>query len=50
MGLPITEEEAQKGKKLVLVGKKLKPSKTEVTENVRSRSSVMRVAKRLAKV
>ncbi|MEW6997673.1 16S rRNA (cytosine(1402)-N(4))-methyltransferase RsmH [Colwelliaceae bacterium BS250] len=48
-GLPITEIEAQKGKKLALVGKRLKPSKTEVDENVRSRSSVLRVAARLAK-
>ncbi|KGK01177.1 16S rRNA (cytosine(1402)-N(4))-methyltransferase RsmH [Thalassotalea sp. ND16A] len=48
-GMPITEAEIQKGKKLALVGKKLKPSTTEVTENVRSRSSVLRVALRLAK-
>ena len=48
-GLPISEEELQKGKKLSLVGKKLKPSKTEVSENVRSRSSVLRVAQRLAR-
>ncbi len=48
-GMPITEAELQKGKKLSLVGRKLKPSKNEVTENVRSRSSVMRVAERLAK-
>ena len=48
-GMPITEDEIQKGKKLALVGKKLKPSKTEVSENVRSRSSVLRVAVRLAK-
>ncbi|WP_371373597.1 16S rRNA (cytosine(1402)-N(4))-methyltransferase RsmH [Thalassotalea aquiviva] len=48
-GMPVTEAELQKGKKLALVGKKLKPSKTEVSENVRSRSSVMRVAVRLAK-
>lgn len=47
-GLPISEEELQKGKKLALVGKKLKPSKQEVDENVRSRSSVLRVARRLA--
>ena len=46
-GLPITEEELQKGKKLQLIGRKLKPSKTEVTENVRSRSSVLRIAQRL---
>ncbi|SET00163.1 16S rRNA (cytosine(1402)-N(4))-methyltransferase RsmH [Thalassotalea agarivorans] len=47
-GLPISEEELQKGKKLALVGKKQKPSKQEVDENIRSRSSVLRVAERLA--
>ena len=46
-GLPISEEELNKGKKLALVGRKLKPSKSEVEENVRSRSSVLRIAKRL---
>ena len=46
-GLPITEEELQKGKKLTLIGRKQKPSKDEVSENVRSRSSVLRVAQRL---
>ncbi|PCI60913.1 MAG: 16S rRNA (cytosine(1402)-N(4))-methyltransferase [Gammaproteobacteria bacterium] len=49
-GLPIMEVELQKGKKLALVGRRLKPSKDEVSENVRSRSSVMRVAQRLARV
>jgi 16S rRNA (cytosine1402-N4)-methyltransferase len=48
-GLPIAEVELQKGKKLSLIGRKLKPSKNEVSENIRSRSSVMRVAQRLAK-
>lgn len=48
-GLPVSEEEINKGKKLSLIGNKTKPSKTEVTQNVRSRSSVMRVAQRLAK-
>ncbi|NQZ80288.1 MAG: 16S rRNA (cytosine(1402)-N(4))-methyltransferase RsmH [Colwellia sp.] len=47
-GLPISEVELQKGKKLALVGRRLKPSKTEVEENVRSRSSVLRIAQRLA--
>ncbi len=47
-GLPISEEELNKGKKLSLIGRKQKPSKQEVTENVRARSSVMRVAERLA--
>ncbi len=46
-GLPISEAELNKGKKLALVGRKLKPSKNEVEENVRSRSSVLRVASRL---
>jgi len=46
-GLPISEEELNKGKKLTLIGRKLKPSKSEVEENVRSRSSVLRIAKRL---
>jgi 16S rRNA (cytosine1402-N4)-methyltransferase len=47
-GLPISEAELQKGKKLQLVGRRLKPSKTEVEDNVRSRSSVLRIAERLA--
>lgn len=47
-GLPISEVELQKGKKLSLVGRKQKPSKDEVTRNVRSRSSVLRIAERLA--
>lgn len=47
-GLPIKEAELQKGIKLKLVGRKLKPSKTEVEENTRSRSSVLRIAQRLA--
>ena len=46
-GLMITEEELNKGKKLELIGRKLKPSQTEVEVNVRSRSSVLRIAKRL---
>ena len=49
-GLPVSEEELNKGKKLQLIGRKLKPSKTEVAENVRSRSSVLRVAQRLEKI
>ena len=48
-GMPISEAELNKGKKLALVGRKLKPSKDEVAENVRSRSSVLRVAQRLAR-
>ena len=48
-GMPISEEELNKGKNLSLIGRKLKPSKDEVEENVRSRSSVLRVAERLAR-
>jgi len=47
-GLPISEAELRKGIKLELIGRKTKPSKQEVIENVRSRSSVLRVAQRLA--
>ncbi|MEI6894919.1 MAG: 16S rRNA (cytosine(1402)-N(4))-methyltransferase RsmH [Colwellia sp.] len=46
-GLPISEVELNKSKKLALIGRKLKPSKTEVEENVRSRSSILRIAERL---
>ncbi len=46
-GLPVSEAELNKGKKLELIGRKLKPSKAEVAENVRSRSSVLRIAQRL---
>jgi 16S rRNA (cytosine1402-N4)-methyltransferase len=48
-GLPISEEELNKGKNLSLIGRRLKPSKDEVEENIRSRSSVLRVAQRLAR-
>lgn len=48
-GLPISEAELNKGKKLSLIGRRLKPSQMEVEENVRSRSSVLRVAERLAR-
>lgn len=46
-GMPIAEAELQKGKKLSLIGKRLKPSQSEVLRNVRSRSSVLRIAERL---
>ena len=46
-GLPISEEELNKGKKFTLIGRRLKPSQTEVEQNVRSRSSVLRIAERL---
>lgn len=46
-GMPITDAELNKTKKLTLIGRKAKPSKTEVEQNVRSRSSVLRVAEKL---
>lgn len=49
-GLPVSEAELNKGKKLKLIGRKLKPSKSEVEINVRSRSSVLRIAQRLEKI
>ena len=46
-GMPISEAELQKGKKLSLVGRRLKPSKDELEVNNRARSSVLRIAQRL---
>ena len=47
-GIPLTEAQLAGGRKLKSVGKALKPSDNEVAENSRSRSSVLRVAERLA--
>ncbi|TNH88945.1 16S rRNA (cytosine(1402)-N(4))-methyltransferase RsmH [Aeromonas sobria] len=47
-GIPLTEAQLAGGRKLKSVGKALKPSDSEVSENSRSRSSVLRVAERLA--
>ncbi|CAG8998699.1 MAG: Ribosomal RNA small subunit methyltransferase H [Candidatus Celerinatantimonas neptuna] len=46
-GLPLTEAQLQKGRKLKAIGKARKPSDTEVQQNNRARSSVLRVAERL---
>ena len=45
---PLTEAQLAGGRKLKSIGKALKPSDHEVNENTRSRSSVLRVAERLA--
>ncbi|GAA4900591.1 16S rRNA (cytosine(1402)-N(4))-methyltransferase RsmH [Ferrimonas pelagia] len=45
-GLPISQEELDKSKVLNLIGKALKPSESEVDDNARSRSSVLRVAEK----
>ncbi len=47
-GLPITEVELNKNRKLKPVGKAQKPSEVEIEQNPRSRSSVLRVAQRLS--
>ncbi len=48
-GLPLTEEQikALGSAKMKPVGKAIKPTKNEVDVNVRSRSSVLRIAERL---
>jgi len=46
-GLPVTEAERNKDKALEKIGKAIKPSKAEVQENPRSRSSVLRIARRV---
>ena len=47
-GLPITEAEINKTRTLQAIGKALKPSDEELERNPRARSSVLRVAQRLA--
>lgn len=47
-GLPLTEEQMQHGKTLKSLGKALKPSAEEINENARARSSVLRVAQKIA--
>jgi 16S rRNA (cytosine1402-N4)-methyltransferase len=45
--LPVLQSELDKGKVLAPVGKAIKPSEREVSANKRSRSSVLRVARKL---
>ncbi|GAA3545840.1 16S rRNA (cytosine(1402)-N(4))-methyltransferase RsmH [Zobellella aerophila] len=47
-GLPLTEAQLAGGRLLKSIGKAQKPSEQEVAANARSRSSVLRVAERLA--
>lgn len=47
-GLPLTEAQMDKGKTLKAVAKALKPEALEVSENPRARSSVLRVAQKIA--
>ncbi|QSX33985.1 16S rRNA (cytosine(1402)-N(4))-methyltransferase RsmH [Shewanella avicenniae] len=46
-GLPVTEEQLNRNRKLQPIGKATKPSEQELTQNPRARSSVLRVAERL---
>ncbi|MDP2561454.1 16S rRNA (cytosine(1402)-N(4))-methyltransferase RsmH [Psychrobium sp. 1_MG-2023] len=46
-GLPVTEEELNKSRTYKAIGKAIKPSKAEIEQNPRSRSSVLRIAQRL---
>lgn len=46
-GLPITEDEINASKAMRLIGKAIKPSDGELKENIRARSSVLRVAEKL---
>ena len=47
-GLPLTDAQMQSGKTLKAVGKALKPSAREIDDNPRARSSVLRVAIKIA--
>ena len=46
-GLPITEAEINKSRKLKGIGKAIKPSAEEIERNARARSSVLRIGERL---
>ncbi|GLP97507.1 16S rRNA (cytosine(1402)-N(4))-methyltransferase RsmH [Paraferrimonas sedimenticola] len=46
-GLPVTEDQINRSKRLRPEGKAIKPSEAEVAANTRARSSVLRVATRL---
>jgi 16S rRNA (cytosine1402-N4)-methyltransferase len=47
-GLPLTEEQMKQGKTLKSKGKAIKPGAQEIRENARARSSVLRVAQKIA--
>ncbi|MDN4503871.1 16S rRNA (cytosine(1402)-N(4))-methyltransferase RsmH [Alteromonadaceae bacterium BrNp21-10] len=46
-GFPITEKELDASRALTLIGKATKPSQQEVSDNTRSRSSILRVAEKI---
>lgn len=47
-GLPVTDAELNQGIKLKALSKAIKPSQQEIEQNSRARSSVLRIAERLA--
>ncbi|ESP95287.1 MULTISPECIES: 16S rRNA (cytosine(1402)-N(4))-methyltransferase RsmH [Pseudoalteromonas] len=46
-GLPLTDDQINKNLTLKAIGKAIKPSKTEINNNPRARSSVLRIAEKL---
>lgn len=46
-GLPLRDDQIEQNLSLKAIGKAIKPSKSETGENVRARSSVLRIAERL---
>ncbi len=47
LGLPVLQEEIDKGKEYRLIGKAIKASDVEIAQNPRARSAVLRVAEKL---
>jgi len=47
-GLPLTDAQMQVGKTLKSIGKAIKPCEQEIKDNKRARSSVLRIAKKIA--
>ncbi len=47
-GLPLTEEQLNQGIRMKTIGKAIKPGTEEVKHNTRARSSVLRIAERIA--
>lgn len=47
LGLPVTQEEIDKGKEYKLIGKAIKANESELADNPRARSAVLRIAEKL---
>ena len=46
-GLPLREDQIERGQKLKIIGKAIKPTDAEVNANPRSRSAVLRIAEKV---